>query len=462
MNRKVRRGAECHYVPGVLMRALILALSLGQLFAQTPPSLPKGEVVSRVACIANPKFSYALYLPTTYREGRAWPVLFGFSPVGLGEEPVQLYRRAADRFGWIVVGSNDSRNGPLRPALEGAEAMWKDVHARFKVDPRQSYAAGLSGGARMALTLAMKHPKHFAGVISIGAFGTGQGLLTGLGHLRFYLGCGQEDFNHWEVLEGRRELESRGWKALADRFEGGHERAPEETAMSAMTFLQLGAVQQGWAAPDESLATEFRGNLERAAEKAGNSLLGLRRWQELASLFPDSEEGRRASQRVTVLRGEPSVAEELKLEEQYGSLSRELDELLQGEQKLHELNRLVGNLKKAKPTERLMIRRVLGGPILSYRIALGEALERKAWDRVLLLSSSLAALDEREGWPCIYAAAALVQMGKTAEGLAHLKVAQRRGYRKPERIRALPELKPLHGQAEFEAILRQMEPAPAP
>lgn len=442
------------------MRTLLLAFCLCHLFAQTPPSLPRGEVVPRVACVANPQFSYALYLPSGYREDRAWPVLFGFSPVGLGEEPVQLFQRAAERFGWIVVGSNDSRNGPLRPALEASEAMWKDVHARFKVDPRQSCATGLSGGARMALSLALKHPRDFAGVISFGAFGTGRGLLTGLGHLRFYLGCGQEDFNHWEVLEGRRELQSRGWKALADRFEGGHQRAPEETALSALTFIQLGAMQQGWIAPDDGLAAEFRGRLERAAEEAGNSLLGLRRWQELANLFPDSEAGRRASRHAATLGGDASVSQELKLEEQYGRASRELRERPQGDQYTQELNRLIGRLKEASPTERLMIRRVLGGPILSYRIALGEALEQKAWDRLLLLGSSLAALDEREGWPCIYAAAALAQMGKPGEALAHLKAAQARGYRKAERIRALPELKPLQGQAEFEAILKAMEAEP--
>ena len=202
------------------MRTLILAcLLFHSAFGQSP--LPRGEVVPRVACRAEPNFSYALYVPSGYREDHTWPVLFGFSPGGSGEEPVRLFQKAAERFGWIVAGSNDARNGPLRPALEASEALWKDVQSRFKVDPRRSCAVGFSGGARMALRLALRHPKSFAGVISFGAFGTGDGLLTGLGHLHFFLACGQEDFNHWELLEGREELLSRKWKAMADRFEGG-------------------------------------------------------------------------------------------------------------------------------------------------------------------------------------------------------------------------------------------------
>lgn len=35
-----------------------------------------------------------------------------------------------------------------------------------------------------------------------------------------------------------------------------------------------------------------------------------------------------------------------------------------------------------------------------------------------------------------------------------------RGYRKPDRVRALEKLKPLHGSAEFEAILKEMAAEP--
>lgn len=442
------------------MRTLILAFTLCPLFAQAPPSLPKGELVPKVACAPDGRFSYALYLPSGYREDRSWPVLYGFSPGGSGEEPVRLFQKAAERFGWIVVGSNDSRNGPLRPSVEAAEAMWKDVQSRFKVDPKRSYSTGFSGGARMAMRLALKHPKSFAGLVSIGAFGTGDGMLTGLGHLHFHLSSGLEDFNHWELQKGRQELRSRGWKALADRFEGGHRWAPEEVAASALRFLELGAIRDGLAPKDPVLESEFCRELGLNAERAGKSLLALRRWNELAELFPGVPEGRRASERAAALEKENSVAEELKLEKRYETAAAELSEMPQGTQYQEALNLHISRLKAAPPTEQLMIRRLLGSPILNYKLAISAAFEERSWERLLGLSTSLAALDEREGWPCIYAAISLAQLGRPSEAIPHLKVAQVRGYRNPGRIRALKELNSLHGNAEFEAILKEMEAEP--
>lgn len=369
---------------------------------------------------------------------------------------MRLFQKAAERFGWIVVGSNDSRNGPIRPSLEASEAMWKDVRSRFKVDPRRSYSAGFSGGARMAMRLAMKHPKNFAGLISIGAFGTGDGLLTGLGHLYFHLSCGLEDFNHWELRKGRQELQSRGLKALEDRFEGGHRWIPEETAASALSFLQLGAVRDGLTPKDPSLEAEFSGKLELNAEKAGRTLLALRRWRELAALFPDSLAGRKALERASSLEKEAAVAEELKLEERYEDASLDLVQLSQGGRYIEELTRYSALVKKASPMEQLMIRRLLGSEILNYQLALSEAFQKHSWERALALSLNIAALDEREGWPCIYAAASLVQMGRPGEAIPHLMAALDRGYRTPERIRKLEELKTLHGNPEFEAILKEM------
>lgn len=446
------------------MRALLFTLCLcfGPLLAQAPTAFPRGEVIPKVECASDARFSYALYLPSNYREDRNWPVLFGFSPVAFGEEPVRSFQKAAERFGWIVVGSNDSKNGPLRPALEAAEATWKDVRARFKVDPKRSYGYGFSGGSRMALRLALKHPRNFAGLISMGAFGIEEGVLTGLGHLRFYLGCGLEDFNHWELLEGREELRSRGWTALANRFEGGHRLPKGETAenlaSSALSFMQLGAMQAGWVPRNETLELEFRSRLAAEAAQAQDTLLGLRRWKEVAALFPQSPEALQAAARIAALDRDPSVTEELKLEAQYKKAAQELGEMPKDARYREELARHLNRLKAAPPAEQRMIRCLLGVPVQNYQIALGDAYPKRDWERVLALATSLAALEDREGWPCIYACAALVQLGKPTEALSHLRTAQARGYRKPEAIRALPELRVLHGQPEFEAVLQTMDP----
>ena len=76
--------------------------------------LPAGEIIDRVTCAADPSQSYALFVPADYTPSRTWPVIFAFDPGGRGRTPVERYQAAAERYGYIVVGSNNSRNGSTR------------------------------------------------------------------------------------------------------------------------------------------------------------------------------------------------------------------------------------------------------------------------------------------------------------------------------------------------------------
>src|SRR5436190_21530230 len=75
-------------------------------------TLPRGQIVEAVTTIADATQTYALYLPSTYSADHAWPILIGFHPGARGRAIVETYRDAAERYGFIVAGSNSSRNGP--------------------------------------------------------------------------------------------------------------------------------------------------------------------------------------------------------------------------------------------------------------------------------------------------------------------------------------------------------------
>ena len=111
--------------------------------------LPAGQIIDRVTCAADSSQSYALFVPSGYTPSRRWPVIFAFDPGGRGRTPVERYQAAAERYGFIVVGSNNSRNGSTEFARTLA-AMTTDVAERLAVDPKRVYLAGMSGGARTA------------------------------------------------------------------------------------------------------------------------------------------------------------------------------------------------------------------------------------------------------------------------------------------------------------------------
>ena len=136
------------------MRLLLMWLILAcPAWTQQEPrqGIERGRLIPKVSCLSDGKFSYALYLPKGYAADRAWPVLLAFAPDGDGAGPVMLFQAEAERLGWIVAGSLDSRNGAVEPNLAAQKALWEDLHKRFNIDSRRVVSTGFSGGARMAM-----------------------------------------------------------------------------------------------------------------------------------------------------------------------------------------------------------------------------------------------------------------------------------------------------------------------
>ncbi|MCP5055033.1 MAG: hypothetical protein GY940_48150, partial [bacterium] len=129
----------------------------------------KGTIIPRVVCSDEPDQSYVLYLPSTYSAEHQWPILYCFEPAARGQLPVKLFRAAAEKYGYIVVCSNNSRNGPWEPISRAATAMWKDTLKRFRIDESRVSATGPSGGSRVASHFQYIIHRPIAGVIGCGA-----------------------------------------------------------------------------------------------------------------------------------------------------------------------------------------------------------------------------------------------------------------------------------------------------
>jgi dienelactone hydrolase len=374
-------------------------------------------------------------------------VLFVFSPSGEGAAAAGLYQAGAERLGWIVVASNDARNGPVAPIRAAQDALWKEVFARYKADPGRVYASGFSGGARMAMALAEQHSDALRGLISIGAYGNSRS--PGPGGLAHVLLCGEEDPNHaemaraWERLRG-----ARGRQVYLEHFPGGHQWAPAEQVEEGMVFLELAT---GWAGRQPRNPGLEAGFLERRLESArsmrgeADREQGVRRWRDLAALPGASEE---AEARAKLLEGDPEARRALALEGSFQERSRSLEE---SRDYGPELQRLVGVAAGQGP-EALDARRLVGRERGQMEERVWEALEAKAWERALLLGRGLVALGDRGARGGVYAAMALAMLGRKAEALAELEAAFARGYKPARPLGDQPLLAPLRGDPAFQAL----------
>jgi poly(3-hydroxybutyrate) depolymerase len=157
--------------------------------AQTPAP---GIVHPSVAALADATSSYALYLPAAYSPSKRWPLLLVFDPFARGEVSVKLFHEAAEKYGFIVAGSNNSRN--FEDPSAAIRALWADVKERYAIDPRRIYTAGLSGGARVASTVALACRNCIAGVIANSAGLPNGATLPGPEVSDWFLAAGTTDF----------------------------------------------------------------------------------------------------------------------------------------------------------------------------------------------------------------------------------------------------------------------------
>jgi predicted esterase len=245
-----------------------------------------GRILDPVTCQQDPKQTYVLYVPSNYTPQKLWPVIFCFDPGARGREPVERLQAAAEKYGYIVAGSLTSRNGLWAANAAAIQAMAGDVDAHLRLDPRRIYAAGLSGGARVATQLALIGFAKGVIACSAGFPQSDQGIPQKLPFV-FYGTAGTEDFNYRELRKLDDELDDRGATHRIVVIEGGHEWAPAPQLTEAVLWLELQAMRSGarprddamiqaaFAARVAALPTQPAGEVWRASKEIAADFTGL-------------------------------------------------------------------------------------------------------------------------------------------------------------------------------------------
>ena len=210
----------------------------------TPPPLPDsfalGKVIDSVICSADPTQSYALYIPAV-KNKRALPVIYFFDPHASGSLPLHKYKALADAYGFILIGSNNSKNGNDWQLTETIwQILFDDTRKRLNIDQQRIYTAGFSGGAKVAGHVALQHPE-IKGVIANGA-GLPDGTPAGNYSFSFTALAGEGDMNMTELVAISTAFDKTQTRHRIILFNGKHEWAPTKSMAIAMLGLQFDAM----------------------------------------------------------------------------------------------------------------------------------------------------------------------------------------------------------------------------
>ena len=215
--------------------------------------LPRGQLIEKVACRSDAAQTYALYLPSDYAPDKKWPILYALDAGARGSLPVQRFQDAAEKYGYILAGSNNSRNGPIKVVEDAVNALVDDTGSRFSLDPQRIYLAGFSGGARAAILVGLALKGKVAGIIACGAGFPPALQPTASIPFALFVTVGSEDFYFPELRELDRTLDGFRVPHELETFAGGHEWPPEAVCAHAIEWLELQAMKSGIRGKDVSL-----------------------------------------------------------------------------------------------------------------------------------------------------------------------------------------------------------------
>ncbi len=235
-------------------------------------SFAKGKIIDSVICQNQNTQSYALYLPSYYSPDKKFPCIYFFDSHARGPLPVKLYKDLAEKYGFVLIGSNVSKNGIEWDATnEVVKVLMDDSRARIDIDPQRIYTSGFSGGSRVASSVAI-FDGGVAGVIGCAAgFPT---LENGLQNKFDYFGMvGNYDFNLTEMEKLDETLEQNGFAHQLLTFDGKHDWPAPADFQMALLWMQVNAMKENLQPKNDTLIIALKNDYDKriaAAKSQGD------------------------------------------------------------------------------------------------------------------------------------------------------------------------------------------------
>jgi dienelactone hydrolase len=454
---------------------ILVVLALSALVPAAAQDLPRGAITDKVVCAGSAEQSYALYLPSAYTPDKRFPILYALDPGARGRLPVERFKDAAEQLGFILAGSNNSRNGPMAVSQAAVNAMLADTAKRLSVDPRRVYVTGFSGGARVAVMVGAAMSGQVAGVIGFGA-GFPQGLQPSASiHFAYFGAAGTDDFNYPEHVALDSALERLKLPHRLLVFEGGHEWPPSSVCARALEWMETQAIRSGLRPRDEALVGRILSAAvadAAAEEQAGRFHLASARYAsvaaDLAGLHDvsayeakarDLARSKEAREAEAALRDSVGVQEILSAE-----IQRLLVGAFAGDDTLigtYDLLAGVARLRKQgdsakKPAQRMAARRVLTSTWIWLNQGVEADFEQGAFGRAAARLRVLTQVRPENARVEVLLARAYARAGNRREALSALQRAVAKGYTDADALAKEDDLASLRNDASFRQILADL------
>jgi hypothetical protein len=257
-------------------------------YSQEKLLLPKGVIVDSVKIAYTANESYAVYLPKQYDRKVPSAIVFIFDPRGKGNAGIEPFVLAAETYNYILVCSNNSKNGPIDLNIEIAGRLFDNVSTEFNLNPAQLYIAGFSGGARLASAIAVTSDV-FQGVIACGASFNGMDRFAVQERSFSYVGIvGNLDMNYQEMIQNADWLDKMMIKNTLFVNHEGHKWPSQKQMLRAFDWFEVQAFKKNIRKSNENtIKSSYDENLKIADSLKSNNelILAVKEYERCNAIF---------------------------------------------------------------------------------------------------------------------------------------------------------------------------------
>ena len=456
---------SCKQTSSPVEHSSVVAETKANVVSTVRDSFETGKVIDRVVCNNNASQSFALYLPKNYSKAATYAVIYFFDAHASGRLPLDKYFSLADEFNFILIGSNDSKNGMQSEALMNiATHLMQEVQKRFSINTSRQYVAGFSGGARVAGMAAMQ-TQGIAGVIACSASIN----TNNQNNLPFcFVGiAGKEDFNMNELVTQNKQLDQSSTPHHLLFFNGKHEWCPLATMKDGFLFLETVAMRNKIIPVNTTLLNNFKSVEEKNAKQlqsANHLTEAANTYQKLIHYLVQLQDVKSYEQKLAFLQQNKSfqitrakedqlLAEENQLRQTYMSaFGKEIPWWK------NEIGKMNEEIKKNETNDRaFMLQRVLGSLSLASYMQANSSLNANQLEKANYILQIYCLVDpaNSEAW---YMSAELhAKQNNTAATLKELQKAIDNNFKERDRMMNDPAFTTLANTPEFIELLNKIK-----
>ncbi|MEI6576306.1 MAG: hypothetical protein WCO63_09035 [Bacteroidota bacterium] len=428
--------------------------------------LQRGVIMQKISCLSG-DCSFALYLPSQYDSTKKWPVIVAFDPSGKGSIPLKLCQEQAQKYGYILIGSNDSRNGlPFQTSLEIFKTLIQDVSSRLSIDPDRIQLFGFSGGARVAGAIAMTRSDIHA---VIGCSARLPDLGAPITKPFEYLGvAGMGDMNYLEMKLMFNQLDKSPLPHFLLLHDGKHAWPPATMIPEIFYWLQLKAMKDGFLPTDNDYIAEVLTAFHRdlvVARQANDLLLEEYVCHKAIHYLEGFPQDVTFKKELDVIQKRPA----------YQGAVNQCNKILQHEKDAQldyaadlmskDVNwwrKEAASLDKKTKTsatsdEKMMYKRVLGYLSLATYTSVNQAMRSGAWDAADRYNQLYAVIDPENAEHAYLGAVLFLKQGKESEAIKSLQDAVNLGFNDLDRMEKDSSFASLREKAAYVELLGKMK-----